>query len=62
MSDGARWMVTAAVTLERHANDTRRVGPVGSDCVELERALERNRGLQWWMEELIEWSDKHLGN
>ena len=31
MSDGARWMVTAAVTLERHANDTRRVGPVGSD-------------------------------
>ena len=58
----ARWIVTAAVTVERHANDTRRVGPVGSDCAEPERALELNRVLQWSKEALIEWSDKRLGN
>lgn len=62
MRDGARWIVTAAVTLERHANDTRRVGPVGSGYEEPEWALELNRGLQWWKEALIEWSDKRLGN
>ncbi len=58
----ARWIVPPPVTVERHANATGRAGPVGSGYEEPERALGLNRGLQWWMEALIEWSDKHFGN
>ena len=58
----ARWIVTAAVTVERHANALGRAGPVASDCAEPERALELNRVLQWSKEALIEWSDKRFGN
>ena len=58
----ARWIVTAAVTVERHANALGRAGPVASDCAEAERALELNHGLQWWKEALIEWSDKRFSN
>ena len=58
----ARWIVTPPIAVERHANDMRRVGPVGSDCVEPERTLELNRVLQLYMAALIEWPDKRIGN
>ena len=62
MRDGAQRIVTPPVEVERHANATDRAGPICSGYEELDRALEFNRGTQWWMEALIEWSDKHLGN
>ena len=46
MRDGARWVVTPAVTVERHANATDRTGPISSGYEAPERALELNRGLQ----------------
>jgi hypothetical protein len=61
MRDGARLIVTPAVTVERHANATDRAGPISSGYEAPERALELNRGLHWWMDTLIEWSDKCFG-
>ena len=46
MRDGVRWVVTPAVTVERHANATDRTGPISSGYEAPERALELNRGLQ----------------